>query len=205
VLSPSGIGHSFHAQLARPLQIESLGGSILLAVHHFAGTTLSVATTYGSQNLVGPGTHAMAVATSILGALALVAVWVSFARGPATAERLVTHAAAAVAVLLSFGKVFSPQFVIWLVPFVLLVPGLRGAAAAALLVAALVFTQSWFPQHYWLLAASLASVQSGELLARNICVLALALVLVWPQSEHEVLGEHRSRLEALQRVRTQIQ
>jgi len=205
VLSPGGIAHSFDVQFARPLQLESLGGSILIAAHHLAGTTLGVATTYGSQNLLGPGTRAVALATSIAGPLALAAVWVAFARGPATSERLVTHAAAAIAMLLAFGKVFSPQYLMWLVPFVLLVPGLRGVAAAALLVGALALTQSWFPHHYWALANSLASVQSAELLARNLFVLALAAMLAWPRSEHEMLGEHRSRLEALQRVRPQVQ
>src|SRR6266545_5000598 len=89
VLSPGGIAHSFDVQFARPLQLESLGGSILIAAHHLAGTTLGVATTYGSQNLLGPGTRAVALATSIAGPLALAAVWVAFARGPATSERRV--------------------------------------------------------------------------------------------------------------------
>lgn len=202
-LSPGGVRHSFHAQLARPLQLESLGSSILIAVHHFFGTTLHVSTTFGSQNVTGPGTHAVAVASSIAGVVALVSVWMLFARGPATGARLATHAAAAVAVLLALDKVFSPQFVIWLVPLTVLVPGLRGLAAGALLAAALVLTQSWFPRHYWHLANDFASTQSGELLARNLVVLALAVVLAWPTSEDELLGEERSRLEALRRVRAQ--
>ena len=64
-------------------------------------------------------------------------------------------------------------------------------------------THAWFPHHYWALAQG-ATVQSGELLARDLCVVALFVVLAWPRLEHEPLGEHRSRLEALQRVRTQI-
>ena len=43
----------------------------------------------------------------------------------------------------------SPQYLIWLVPLVALVRGRRGIAAVALLVAALVATQAWFPDHYW--------------------------------------------------------
>src|SRR5207248_1526569 len=39
-LAPSGVAHSFHSQLARPLQLESLGSAVLIAVHHVAGTTL---------------------------------------------------------------------------------------------------------------------------------------------------------------------
>ena len=127
------------------------------------------------------------------------------ARGPATSERLVTHSVAAIAALIAFGKVFSPQFLIWLIPFVALVRGRRAPAAIGLFLLALVLTQLWFPRHYWDLANRFASPYSWYLLARDLAVLALAAVLVWPLSEHEVLREHRSRLEALQRVRTEIQ
>jgi hypothetical protein len=204
VLAPGGVGHSFHSQLARPLQLESLGSAILIAVHRVAGTTLHVTGSFGSQNLTGPGAHAVELVTTIAGLIALVAVWALFARGPATGARLATHSAAAVAALLAFGKVFSPQFVIWLVPFVLLVGGLRGLAAGALLAAVLGLTHAWFPHHYWALAQGFAPAQAGELLARDLCVVALFVVLVWPGLQDDQLGEHRSRLEALQRVRTQI-
>jgi hypothetical protein len=204
ILGPGGVAHSFHAQLARPLQIESLGSAVLIAVHHAGGTTLHVTGGFGSQNVTGAGTQAVELVTTIAGVLALLCVWALFARGPATRARLVTHSAASVAALLAFGKVFSPQFVIWLVPFVLLVGGVRGFAAATLLAAVLGLTHAWFPHHYWDLAQGFASTQAGELLARDLCVLALLVVLAWPGLQHEVLGEHRSRLEALQRVRTQI-
>src|SRR3984893_4170404 len=59
VLGPGGVAHSFHAQLARPLQLESLGSAVLIAVHHFAGTTLHVTGSFGSQNVTGPGAHAV--------------------------------------------------------------------------------------------------------------------------------------------------
>ncbi len=204
VISPGGVWHSFNAQFARPLQVESLGSAILIAVKHAAGTTPHLATSFGSQNLTGPGAHAAAVVTTIFGVLALAAIWVMFARGPATGARLAVHSAAAVAALLAFGKVFSPQFVIWLVPFVLVVGGLRGIAAGVLLTAVLGLTHAWFPRHYWDLTRFVPT-QSGELLARDLCVVALFVVLAWPELQHEVLGEHRSRLEALQRVRAEIE
>jgi uncharacterized membrane protein len=204
VVSPGGTAHSFHVQFARPLQLESLGGAILIALHHAAGTTLRLRSSYGSQNLTGSGAHAVAIATTIAGVLALAVVCLVFARGPASVERFVTYTAASVAALLAFGKVFSPQYMIWLIPFVLLVPPVRGIAASVLLFAALVLTQLWFPSHYWALTR-FGAPQSGELLARDLCVLALFAVLAWPGLQHEVLGEHRSRLEALQRVRTQVE
>jgi uncharacterized membrane protein len=204
VLSPGGAAHSFHVQLARPLQLESLGSAILIGLHHAAGTTLHLTSSYGSQNLTGPGAHAAAIVTTIAELLALAAACIVFARGPATVERFVTSLAASIVALVAFGKVFSPQYMIWLIPFAVLVPRLRGAAASALLFAALVLTQLWFPSHYWALTRFEAP-QSGELLARDLCVVALFAVLAWPGLQHEVLGEHRSRLEALQRVRTQVE
>jgi hypothetical protein len=117
----------------------------------------------------------------------------------------VLYAGAAVAVVLGFGKVFSPQYVIWLVPFVALVRGRRGVLAGTLTAAALVLTQLWFPRHYWPLALRFAQPEAWFLLARDLSVVAVALVLTWPSSEHEPLGEGRALLEALQRVRTQVE
>src|SRR5262249_3892606 len=126
-LSPRGVGHSFHAQLSRPLQIESLGGSILVAIHHATGSSLRMANGFGSQNLAGTGVHGMELATTIVGLAALAAVWLLFIAGAPTRERLIASCAAVVAALVAFNKVFSPQFMIWLIPFVLIVRGLRGA------------------------------------------------------------------------------
>jgi hypothetical protein len=205
VLSPDGLRASFHAQIARPLQLESLGGSVLLALHHIFGTKLHVVTTFGSQNLTGTGAHAAQIVTTVAGALALVTVWILYARRPADGERLVAHAAAAVAAVLAFGKVFSPQFVIWLVPLVPLVRGRRGVAGGGLLAAALVLTQLWFPHHYWALADDFAQRESWLLLMRDVAIVALAALLAWPRLEDEPLGEGRAMLEALQRVRTQVE
>jgi uncharacterized membrane protein len=204
VLSPSGVGHSFHAQLARPLQIESLGAGILLTIHHYAGTSLHMVEGFGSQNLTGTGVHAVEVATTAAGILALVAVWALFARSGSSTEELLVSCAAVVAALLAFGKVFSPQFMIWLIPFVAFVRGARAPAAWFLLYAALVLTQAWFPRHYWDLAQEFDPTQTFEVLARDLCVLGLYALLAWPRLQHEVLGEHRTRLEALERVRTQV-
>ena len=112
---------------SRPLQIESLGARLLTSFAHPA-----VVTSHGSQNIVGHG--ALAACFAVLQVVALVALWVAFARGPATPQRLLRFAAAAVCAFIVFGKVLSPQYLIWLVPLVPLVRGRRGAAAAGLLV-----------------------------------------------------------------------
>src|SRR5207302_3527792 len=88
-LSPAGVWHSLTGQLTRPLQIESLGAALLIAAHHVWGHAVTMETSHGSQNLAGHGAHALAVLLTVLQAIALVAVWTLFARGPATRERLV--------------------------------------------------------------------------------------------------------------------
>jgi len=195
ILSPGGMERSFRMQLSRPLQVESLGSSILVAAHHLFGTTAHAVEGPVSQNLTGPGTDAAALASTIAGALALLAVWYAFARGPATADRLVRYCTASVALFIGFGKVFSPQFMVWLIPFAVLVAGRRGLAAGSLLVAGLLLTQSWFPRHYWPLARHLAEPQSIELVARNLVVLALATVLLWPRrpTSDSLLDDPRDR------------
>jgi Glycosyltransferase family 87 len=173
ILSPGGMHHALDSQLVRPLQIESLGGAMLLVSHKLFGTDLSVYTTM-SQNLAGPGVKVVEDLTVALQLAWLVTAWALFARGAATRERLVGHAAAAVALLVGLGKVFSPQFAIWLIP---LVPLVRRRGASVFLFVALLLTGLYFPRHYWQLVA-FDSTQVWELVARDLCVLALGFLLV---------------------------
>ena len=79
---------------------------------------------------------------------------------------------------IALGKVLSPQFLLWLVPLVPLVGGRRGYVATALLTAALVLTQVWFPLRYWHYVEHFDL--AGVVLARNLTLLALLLTLAWP-------------------------
>ena len=203
-LAPRGVAHSFYLQLARPLQIESLGAAVLLVAHHVADTSLGMVGSFGSQNLAGPGVHAAAVATTIAGALALVGVYVAFLRSRGSRDDLVRCSAAGVAVVIGFGKVLSPQFLIWLVPLVPLVRGARARVAVPMLFAALLLTQAYFPHDYWQLALEFRRLTAVEVLVRDLLVVGIAAVLAWPSLQHEVLGEHRARIEALERVRAQV-
>ena len=116
----------------------------------------------------------MAAASALVQLLALCAVWVAFARGPARADRLVTATAASVAVFVAFGKVFSPQYLIWLIPFV---PLVRSGLASLLLGVALVATQFYFPAHYPDLP-ELKQWAAWLVLGRDLVVVMLAVGLV---------------------------
>jgi Glycosyltransferase family 87 len=178
VVAPGGIWHSLSGQLSRPLQIESVGSALLLAVHHAFGAGLSVVTSHGSQNLSGGAPDALAVVVTVLQIAFLVWVWIAFARGRLG---LLAAAAAALAGFIAFGKVLSPQFLIWLVAIVPLVSGRRGLYGMALLAAALVLTQLWFPFRYWDLANDLDPTASWLVVARDLVLVALAGVLAWPE------------------------
>jgi hypothetical protein len=183
VLSPGGLGHSFGLQIDRPLQLESLGSTILLVANNVGGLGVSEASTYGSANIVAHGATAIADASAVIQLLALCAIWVAFARGPARADRLAIASAACVAVFIAFGKVFSPQYLIWLIPFVALS---RRRLATLLLGAALVATQWYWPNHYDdLLAFKLDA--AFIVLVRDLLVVAIAVelgrALLEPESE----------------------
>ena len=136
VVAPGGVWHSLTDQLRRPLQVESLGASLLMAAHHIGGLALTTITTHGSQNLSGSLAGAIGAASTLLELAILAAIWIAFARRTKPGgEELIVACAAAVAVCVAFSKVFSPQYLIWLVPFVPLVRGRRGLAASLLLAA----------------------------------------------------------------------
>jgi uncharacterized membrane protein len=172
IVAPHGLWDSVRGQLSRPLQIESLGASFFTAFGH-----PNVISSHGSQNVAGHG--GVAALFSLLQVATLVALWVAFARGPADGDRLVRYSAAAVCAFIAFGKVFSPQFLLWLIPLVPLVRGRRGLAATGLLTAALVLTQVWFPRRYWDYVYDFRGADA--VLARNLALVALLVALVWPE------------------------
>ncbi len=183
VLAPDGVLDSIGRQLGRPLQIESLGSGVLLALHHAFGLSLGWASGSGSQNLTGTGPDVVAVLLAIGQVVAVALVWASFARGPATPERLARHAAAAVVAFVALSKVLSPQFLVWLVLLVPLVGGPRSRAALWLAVLACALTAAWFPVRYWELVREFDPLASWLVLARGMTLLALLAVLTWPATE----------------------
>jgi hypothetical protein len=179
VLSPGGVWDSLSVQLSRPLQVESLGASLLLVGHHVFGFGLAGETSHGSQNVAGSAAGVLAVATTLLQVGVLGWIWSSFARGRGDREALVRSTAAALCAFVALGKVLSPQFLIWLIPIVPLVRGRRGLLASGLLAAALVLTQVWFPFRYFRLALHFEAGLSWVLLARDLALVALTVLLAF--------------------------
>jgi glycosyl transferase family 87 len=144
-LGPGGVGYSLYLEFRRPLQVESLGASFLLVAHRLGLYTPHVVSTYGSQNLSGALPTAVSALTTFIEALALVALWIRYARGDRGGRALGVTVAASVVAFVAFGKVLSPQYLIWLAPLVPLVARKR---ALLLLGAAMLLTQTWSQSHY---------------------------------------------------------
>ena len=180
-LSPHGVWESSLRQTTRPLQIETLGSGALLVLHQLFGLHLTMVSSHGSQNLSGGAPDSLAVVQTLVEVAVLLGIWWWFARGPSEPDRLFRACAAAVCAFVVFGKVLSPQFLIWLVPLVVLVRGRRGLVAGAVLAVCLVLTQLWFPYRYWQLALHFDGVASWLVLVRDLGLVALLAVLVWPR------------------------
>ena len=168
-----GVASSFRSQAERGLQIESLGASLLLAADRLGLYEAKVVETTGvaGRNLSGSLPDAVAVVTLVLEAAAVVAVWVFYARVRDARARLPLAFAAAVAGFLAFTKVFSPQYLVWLVPLVVLA---GSWIAVALTAIALVLAQVWFFHYHALFRLAWPT---WLLLARDVLVLGIFLVL----------------------------
>jgi hypothetical protein len=169
-LSPGGVWDSVHSQVARGLHTESLGASILMAGDRLGLYDATVVRTAPavSRDLAGELPHAVATASAVLAIVAALLPGVAVLRRRVDPGLLF---AASVAGFLAFTKVLSPQYAVWLIPLAVF----GGAAAAALLTAALALAQSWYFHYHELWALG---PQVWQLLARNLVLVALYALLL---------------------------
>lgn len=177
---------SYHGM--RPLQVESTFAALLVLSHALFGTKLAIAHTYGSMNIVGTGEPLLRVFASILPLLSLLGVWlwsfVSFRRAPdqSARDRALTLSICLVLVgQMTLGKVFSPQYLTWLIPIGMLASLIQDQAGRWLLFATMALTFFIFPISYHLsLAGTMHPLFGSVLLVRNLCLLAWAVRLLLP-------------------------
>jgi Glycosyltransferase family 87 len=176
-------GLGYH--LTRPLQIETSGAAILGLGHALFGTALSAVASYGSLNLLGPGATALAQLSSVAVALGLLFVygWALRAerRGVPLVEVLLVGTVAALVVCFALGKVFSPQYLVWLLPVGTLAGCLAGRLQRLALLLVCLLSQLIFPIAYDALASLspsafvLVALRNGLLLAWAASLLSWAV------------------------------
>ena len=171
-VAPHGLLESFRAQAARALQDESLGASFLEVAARLGWYSATIVHRSGeaiSNDLSGSLPRALAAASSAAQLIAVLLVAWLYLRGRDDARRLAIACAAVVSGFLAFTRFFSPQYLVWLIPFA----ALTGAAVWALTAAALVLAQLWF-FHYHDVHAVGGYV--WLVFARNLLVVALFVV-----------------------------
>ncbi len=177
ILSPGGLLSSMTDQARRPLQIESSAAAALLAAHQLGVLQVGLDFSHTSVNLGGASAH-LAAACSVAAEIAvLLYVWIAFARRDVDRRALVRGATTAVLTFVVLGKVFSPQFLLWLVPLVALVGGTLALAGCAAVGAAIVLTRAYFPGH-WVGVIRLEAGPTSYLVARDVVLLALLAAML---------------------------
>jgi uncharacterized membrane protein len=167
-LGPGGVRYSVENLFRRPLQVESLGASFLLVLHRLGAYAPHVVSTYGSQNLSGGAASAVGALTTLAGVAAIAAVWVAFVRGLRDERALLAASTASVLAFVAFGKVLSPQYVIWIVPLVAVTVRRWALAVLGLAVG---LTQVWSQGRYHEVTAGRSIVWA--VLARDVVLVAL--------------------------------
>ncbi|MCU1595468.1 MAG: hypothetical protein JWO12_2860 [Frankiales bacterium] len=148
VTGRTGFGQVLSYQTRRGLQVESLPALPLLWLRHLHVIEYTASFRYGAWELSGPGTRVaalLATATYVLGLAGLGAVLRKTLRRGDGVTTITTGAVAFVVITLATDKVFSPQYVLWLL--------------AAVAAACAVDPVSWTPLLRWVLAiAALTAV-----------------------------------------------
>ncbi len=172
----AGYVDSFTFHLDRPVQIESTPATVLFALggSDVTGTNLRP-DRFKSNGLDGGQADTVERLFALLLVAALAGVVALAARAP-DPRHFVLCGFAALLAFVTLGKVFSPQYVIWLAPFAALAWVWGQRAVAALVTAAIVLTHVEFPSRYF----DLINQQHDVIVvvaARNVLLLAALLTL----------------------------
>jgi hypothetical protein len=140
LLSPSGALSGFSYAGARPLQIESTPAT-LMWIGSWFGLAAHPVYTYHSLNLVGPLDGALKPLSALALAGGCLLVYWRVARGQLPVGEAFV---ACLCVILVTNKIFSPQYLIWVLPLVAYVMGLRLAWVLIGLLTTLVYPFLYF-------------------------------------------------------------
>lgn len=176
VLGPGGVAFSFRSQLERGLQIETLAASALLLLHAVGIGHPAVDFSTGSFNVTGRVAETLGLTQSaVLFALVLL-VWAWVWRSRRDPDHTLV-AASLVLVTVTFAKVLSPQYLIWVVPLVAVAIESVEIVVVGLLAWVLVLAQLVYPTLYDDLV-TLHTAPAVLLAVRNLLLVVLAVLVL---------------------------
>ena len=176
-LSAEGAGNAVEYHVERPVQIESLPASVLNGIEEAGGEAPEPFHSHRSDGLRHSAADALEVAFLALLGLAVAVLTVSASR-VRDVRGLALAGLTAAAAFATFGKVLSPQFMIWLVPLAAVAWAWGMYALAVVTTAAISVTLVWFPERYFDLVArddDLLAVVAG----RNVLLLLMLGLAAW--------------------------
>ncbi len=151
-LSTQGTVDSLTYHLDRPVQVESSPAQVVRALDALGLGTATPNGGFRSDGFDHPAAGAITAgfAALLAGSVALLAVGAASARAgrPPGTRALVLASLTATVAFASFGKVLSPQFLIWVVPLLALAAAWRRPGLLALAAAPILMTLLEFPAHY---------------------------------------------------------
>ena len=181
-----GLLDAFAYHAARPLQIESTWAAVLSLATSVRPGLVTVVHSYSSRNLRGGPVEAVGAIAGVVTAAAIVILTVVLVRrlltsqpGPRRLGVVVDGAVALFAAYMGLGKVFCPQYLVWLLPFALVSVALPGRSARRTRagLAILIATQIIYPLGYPAVK-ELAPWACALVLARDLALLAWAAALL---------------------------
>lgn len=169
-------------QQLRGLQLESIPAGVILLADKLGWTKVQLINNYGATHLISPLADGvlkwLPFTFLFLFGVVIISCLNCFRReramlGTVTIESLVTYIAATLLIFIATNKVFSPQYLIWLLPFA---PLLR-PRQIALFLGICIITIFIFPFFYWKLMG-LGRILILVLNLRNVLLVTLMLWLI---------------------------
>jgi hypothetical protein len=176
LLGSAGAWASIEYHLERGLEIESLYSGLLILIAKIAGNPLAWTFDHGSFQLVTAWSGPMLKLAFPLQAVAMLVVTWRFYRSGMT--DYVRYCAAAMLAFILTGKVLSPQYLIWLLPFVTLLRSGVWRKARLLFLSCCLLSTAIYP---WAFAALMdfSTLAVAVLNLRNALLLGLFILLLF--------------------------
>jgi uncharacterized membrane protein len=167
--------------LQRGIQLESTYSSILLIADKLGLTRVALDFSFGSWNLAGAAADALTKLSSyLLIVLLLIAYWFIYRQtkpGKSQSTRLGAYALLVLSIVLITSKVFSPQYLIWLIPLFPLVLQRERFIILGVFILTGLSTYYLFP-HAYLDLINLSAVPVFVLFIRNLLLVLLTVLMV---------------------------
>jgi hypothetical protein len=179
---------SYHSN--RGVQSESTWGSILLLLHYWNHYPADIVVAFGAYDVKAGVAPTLKTVSNVLALTAFAGItalaWRQRSLDP---RRLSLLALAAMSLYISLGRVYSPQYLTWLIALAAVALTLAprmARPAAAVLVAVVVLAHIEFPFWFWDVVYDEKGGALAVLLTRNALTLAVGVLALWGWRQERV-------------------